>query len=304
MPSQTNADQTSVIHDLGYRRYDGPRLGRPAIIRALIWHSFRSAWGIGRGVKAKIVPILAFVVMLLPAAVNAAVVARGNDKLFDYDTYNPALRAVVLTIFLAAQAPELFSRDLRSRVLPLYFSRPIRSGDYPLAKYVALSLAALILVELPLLVLYLGTIVSAKGGSGVWHETRALIPGLGMGVLWVVLPVAIAAVLASLAARRAYATGIIAIAFFLTWTLSSVLIQLMTNSNGPATTYRTGEHIAVLLSPFTMIDGVRVWLGGNHDGLIPASIGGFGPAYGLVTLALLVVCLGGLVARYRKVSQA
>ncbi len=29
------------------------------IVRALIWHSFRSAFGIGRGAKAKIVPILA-----------------------------------------------------------------------------------------------------------------------------------------------------------------------------------------------------------------------------------------------------
>jgi ABC-type transport system involved in cytochrome c biogenesis ATPase subunit len=55
--SETQA--VGVIHDLGYRRYDGPRLGRVQIIRALIWHSFRSSWGIGRGVKAKIVPILA-----------------------------------------------------------------------------------------------------------------------------------------------------------------------------------------------------------------------------------------------------
>jgi ABC-2 type transport system permease protein len=30
-----------VIHDLGYQHYDGPRLGRLAIIRALIWHSLR-----------------------------------------------------------------------------------------------------------------------------------------------------------------------------------------------------------------------------------------------------------------------
>src|SRR5262249_52983579 len=51
---------TGVIHDLGYQHYDGPRLGRPAIIRALAWHSLRSAFGIGRGAKAKIVPLLAF----------------------------------------------------------------------------------------------------------------------------------------------------------------------------------------------------------------------------------------------------
>jgi len=39
---------TGVIHDLGYRGYDGPRLGRAQIVRALTWHSFRSSFGIGK----------------------------------------------------------------------------------------------------------------------------------------------------------------------------------------------------------------------------------------------------------------
>ena len=34
-----------VIHDLGYRRYEGQRLGRPGIIRALYWHSARMIAG-------------------------------------------------------------------------------------------------------------------------------------------------------------------------------------------------------------------------------------------------------------------
>jgi len=33
--SKTQTQQaTGVIHDLGYRRYDGPRLGRAQIVRA------------------------------------------------------------------------------------------------------------------------------------------------------------------------------------------------------------------------------------------------------------------------------
>jgi ABC-2 type transport system permease protein len=212
-----------VIHDLGYRRYDGPRLGRAQIVRALIWHSFRSAFGIGRGVKAKIIPILAFVAICLPAFVNAFAVARGNPRLFGYDVYTPQFRVVVVTIFIAAQAPELVSRDLRSHVLPLYFSRPIRRGDYPLAKYIALTAALLLLIEVPLLILYVGTISSVKNGHAVWAETRALIPGLGVGLMWAVLMAAIGLVLASLTGRRAYATGIVAIACFLTWTVSELL---------------------------------------------------------------------------------
>jgi ABC-2 type transport system permease protein len=296
MPEQA----AGVIHDLGYRSYDGPRLGRAQIVRALTWHSFRSAWGIGRGAKAKIIPVLVVIAMCLPAFVNAFAVARGNARLFGYDVYVPSLRVIVVTIFLAAQAPELVSRDLRSRVLPLYFSRPLHRGDYPLAKYIALTVAMLLLIEVPLLILYVGTIASAKNGHGVWDETKALIPGLGMGVLWAVLMAAIGLVLASFTGRRAYATGIVAITCFLTWTLAELLIQV----EGGLTATSTGARIGGLLSPFTLIDGVRIWLGGKNQGLDPASIGGFGPLYGVVTVLLLAACLGGLAARYRKVSQS
>ena len=69
-----------VIHDLGYRRYDGPRLGRGAIIAALCWHSLRSAFGLGRGFKAKIVPFLLLAIMCLPAVVNAVALAVSPEQ--------------------------------------------------------------------------------------------------------------------------------------------------------------------------------------------------------------------------------
>jgi ABC-2 type transport system permease protein len=301
VPEQAAPGQAAgVIHDLGYRRYDGPRLGRAQIVRALTWHSFRSAWGIGRGVKAKILPALVVIAICLPAFVNAFAVARGNARLFGYDVYVPTLRVIVVTIFLAAQAPELVSRDLRSRVLPLYFSRPLRRGDYPLAKYIALTVSLLILIEVPLLILYVGTIASAKNDHGVWNETKALIPGLGMGVLWAVLMAAIGLVLASFTGRRAYATGIVAIACFLTWTLAELLIQV----EGGVTATTTGARLGGLLSPFTVIDGVRIWLGGTNEGLDPSNLGHYGPLYGIVAVLMLAACLGGLAARYRKVSQS
>ena len=114
-----------VIHDIGYRRYTGTRLRRPGIVRALVWHSLRSSFGIGRGAKAKIIPVIMFVVMCLPAVANAVAIAQGGHRLVPYDTYLFQLRVLVLIIFIAAQAPELVSRDLRSHVLPLYFCRPM-----------------------------------------------------------------------------------------------------------------------------------------------------------------------------------
>jgi ABC-2 type transport system permease protein len=288
-----------VIHDLGYRHYTGPRLGRPAIGWALCWHSFRSAFGLGRGAKAKIVPVLTLSLMCLPAVVNAIAVARdpGHVRLVDYDSYIYPLRALVMIIFVAVQAPELVSRDLRSNVLPLYVSRPMRRLDYPLAKYTAFLGACLVMLELPLLVLYLGTIVSAGGASGVWHETRALLPGLLVGAMWAIVLAAIGLALASLTGRRAYATGAIAIYFFLTWTLASLLTGI--TAGGDAATASLGARLPGLLSPFTVFEGVRQWLGGTSASPVPPP-GSVGAAYGVMAVALLVAALGMLAVRYRK----
>jgi ABC-2 type transport system permease protein len=316
---------TGVIHDLGYRRYDGPRLGRSRIVAALTWHSFRSAFGFGRGAKAKIVPVITFLALCLPAIVNAFAMSRGNARLISYDTYSPVLRALVMTIFVAVQAPELVSRDLRSRVLPLYFSRPIRSSDYPLAKYIAFTAACLVMIEIPLLLLYVGSIVNVHGGAAVWAQTKALIPGLLVGLMWSVVLAAISLFLASLTGRRAFATGAVAIFFLLTYVLSQILLQVETQNSinqgsgpvqvkggGPGGPILTGpplpvplaEKVAGLFSPFTLFDGVRMWLGGTTQADQVPKPGSFGAVYAVILLAILALALTGLFARYRKARLA
>jgi ABC-2 type transport system permease protein len=117
--------------------------------------------------------------------------------------------------------------------------------------------------------------------------------------MWAVLMAAIGLVLASASGRRAIATGIVAIACFLTFTLSLLLID----AEGGMTATSTGARVAGLFSPFTLLDGVRVWLGGTSQGLV-ANPGHYGPLYGVVAVLLLAACLGGLAARYRKVSRS
>jgi ABC-2 type transport system permease protein len=318
-PAAGAAGAASVIHDLGYRRYDGPRLGRAQIVRALAWHSFRSAFGLGRGAKAKIVPLVALVALCLPAVVNAFAMSKGNPRLVDYDTYSPALRDIVMTVFVAVQAPELVSRDLRSRVLPLYFARPIKTIDYPLAKYLAFTAACLVMVEVPLLLLYVGSIANVHGGSAVWAQTRALIPGLLVGLMWAVVLAAISLYLASLTGRRAFATGAVAVFFLLTFTLAEILLQVEGQPQGPqgpqpvqgggaahqvvqsvTAAPSLAEKVAGLFSPFTLFDGVRMWLGGTDPADNVLNPGGFGAVYALVLVVLTALCLAGLAARYRK----
>jgi len=306
----TTAAKTGVIHDLGYRRYEGPRLGRAAIIRALIWHSFRSAFGIGRGAKAKVVPAVALLALCLPAAVNAFAMAKGNPRLLSYDTYEPTLRVLVMTVFVAVQAPELVSRDLRSRVLPLYFARPIETIDYPLAKFAAFTGACVVMLEAPLLLLYVGTIVNVHGGAAVWAQTRALIPGMLVALMWSVALAAISLFLASLTGRRGFSTGAVAIFFLLTFTLAEILLQVESTAvvregsvGSPpalAAAPSMAEKVSGLFSPFTLFDGVRMWLGGTTRADNMLDPGGFGAVYALVLLVLVALCLAGLAARYRK----
>jgi ABC-2 type transport system permease protein len=310
MPTETRRVRAAgVIHDLGYRRYDGPRLGRPRIVAALAWHSFRSAFGLGRGAKAKVVPGIAFAALCLPAVVNAFAMSQGSARVVDYDTYLPVLRDLIMTVFLAVQAPELVSRDLRSRVLPLYFSRPIRPADYPLAKYLGFTAACLVMLEVPVLLLYGGAVASSHGGAAVWAQTRALVPGLLVGFMWAVALAAISLLLASLTGRRSLATGAVAIGLLLTYTLAEVLLQvesITVRHAGPATVAggvpapSLAEKVSGLFSPYTLLDGVRMWLGGTNPSDNLPRPGAFGAVYALVLVVLVAGCLAGLAARYRK----
>jgi len=152
---------------------------------------------------------------------------------------------------------------------------------------------------------------SAGGGSAVWAQTRALIPGMGVAVLWAVLLAAIGLVLASLTGRRAYATGITAIYLFLTWTLSMILVSIGQQGPvgpgrvplGPHAVASLGARLGGLISPFNVLDGVRQWLGGTNPGPIPPP-GSVGILYGVMFVVLLAVCLAGLAARYRRVGAS
>jgi ABC-2 type transport system permease protein len=289
-----------VIHDIGYRHYDGPRLGRAAITRALTWHSFRSAFGLGRGARAKIVPVAALAVLALPAVISAALSAHGDPRLFGYESYVPELRTLVIILFAAAQAPELVSRDIRSKVLPLYFARPARPVDYPLAKYLAFSGACLVLIESPLLVMYIGTVASLHGGKAVLGETRMFAAGLGIGAIWAVTIAAFALTGASITGRRAFASGGVAIPLVLSYTMAELLILIQGGNPFPHT---SGGWAAGLLSPFTLLDGVRLWLAGNGDTPDQAMPPGFtGSLYALVLATLTAAALAALSSRYRKAS--
>jgi ABC-2 type transport system permease protein len=213
--------QTSVIHDIGYKPYTGPRLGRGQIVRALYVHSVRSVFGFGRGPKAKLVPWFVIAIMVIPAALNVYAASSGKALILDYGqmAYNLMLFAV---LFVAVAAPELVSRDLRHHTLPLYFSRPLRRGDYPLAKLLALFSSLLLVEILPVLITYAGQVASAKSGHEIWLDSRAAFPAVFVAFFQSAIFSAISLLMASSTGRRVIATGAIAILFLVTSAISHV----------------------------------------------------------------------------------
>jgi ABC-2 type transport system permease protein len=161
------------------------------------------------------------------------------------------------------------------------------------------------MIDIPVLLLYVGTIMQVHGGSAIWLQTKALIPGLLVGLMWAVVLAAIGLALASASGRRAFSTGAVAIFLFVTWSLATVLTKIVesTPRHGPGAGIPAAEHLFGLISPYTTVDGVRQWLGGTSPGIV-ANPGHYGWAYAVMLLLFLGASLTALFARYSSVSVA
>jgi ABC-2 type transport system permease protein len=285
-------ETTGTIYDIGYRHYDGPRLGRRGAIGAIVGAGLRAVFGFGRSGRSKIIPWGAVILAALPAVVAVAVRVLAGDilDLYDYDGYIWNVGAL-LPIFLAAQAPELVVNDIRHRVLPLYFSRPIRRIDYVVAKVTALAIGLLALTLVPVLLLFIGRVLSTDDlVAAVGDEVGAMPEIIGSGVIHAVVLASIGLAICSLAGRRAYAAGAVLAVFLIGGVISDSFSE-------------NGQDVAAFVSPLAILDGTRQWLfGGAVDGA-PAATSELPLAlYGLAALILVLVSWAVLAIRYRRLT--
>ncbi|TDD67282.1 ABC transporter permease [Jiangella aurantiaca] len=290
---------TGVIHDIGYRKYDGPRLGRGQVARALYAHSLRGAYGLGRSARAKVLPMLLLGVMCIPAFVIAVIanVASGvtTELVLPYSRYAVVTQGI-LTIFVAAQAPASLSRDLRFKTVPLYFSRPLERSDYVLAKYAGLATALFLLLTAPLLIMYVGALLAELPAG---RETGDLLLALVGAVVFAVVFAGIALVVASLTARRGLGVAAIITIFALSFPAVSVMQGVIRYEvENPDLAGYLG-----LLSPISLVDGFQTWVLDASSSAVaqpPGATGGV--VFVLVTFAVIGACWALLNLRYRKAS--
>lgn len=289
------------IYDLGYRGYEGARLGRGHAVRSLVRESFRQAWGIGRPGRAKLIPFTLAAIATVPAVVALGVAALANQlgaEGFEeaspvrFETYYPVIAQMVF-LFTAAQAPELLGRDMRHRVLALYFSRAIRREDYALGKYAALGLALVLLLLFPQALILVGRALIAPDILDALADDLPKVPAiLGQAVLTASLLGGLGLAIASFTPRRAFATAAI---------FAVVIVPLIATA---AIDELTGGDLAgamSLLSPADILEGANdFFYGRTRAGPTGADL----PSvfYAVAALAWSAVSVAALVWRYRRIE--
>lgn len=285
------------IHDIGYRHYDGPRLGRSYARRSLFSQSLRGAYGLGRSAKSKVLPMILFAGMCLPAAIIVAVTVatKANELPLEYTRYAIYLQAVI-AIFLAGQAPQSASRDLRFSTVPLYFSRPIERLDYVVAKFAAMTGALFILTGVPVLILYAGALL-AKLPFGA--QTVGLAKGLLAALALSLLYAGIGLVIAALTPRRGFGVAAIITVLTVSYGAVSAVQGVLAEDQG---NYTAAGWVG-LFSPITLIDGVQTWVLGASTATPAAPPGNLaGAVFLLVLITVIACCFRLLMRRYRKVG--
>ncbi|MBO1415347.1 ABC transporter permease [Streptomyces sp. FH025] len=295
-PPDTRPADTGVIHDIGYRGYTGPRLGRAYATRSLFTQSLRAAYGLGRSGKSKVLPMLVLGVVTVPAVIFVAIaVSLHREELpTEYTGYLSNL-SLVISIFLASQAPVLLSRDLRYNTVPLYFSRPITRTDYVRAKFAAMACAQLLLMVAPLLVLYVGALL---GGMDFAHNTGQFLYGLAAAVLYALVPTSVALVIAASTPRRGF--GVAAIMGYLA--VSSTVAAIAVGLSTPGSARADTAQWAALISPNGLVDALvneAFDLGAGFDRRhAPGGLGLL--VFALVAALMVVGAYRLLLRRYRN----
>ena len=210
------AQSRGELYDIGYRRYEGPREGRNRARFALWTNGLRTALGIGRGARAKILPILLFASITVPAVVIVMIASFAEGfgasdvaGVPGYADYYDVVSILIL-LFSAIIAPELLCADRRSQVLQLYLVRPLTSTDYVAGRWLAFFTIVLALVYSGQIVLFVGFTLAAEEPLTYVRENwldapRFLAAGAVIAVFTTTIPLAVS----GFTNRRAYAAGFV-----------------------------------------------------------------------------------------------
>ncbi|MFD0329715.1 ABC transporter permease [Streptacidiphilus monticola] len=248
--------------------------------------------------------LLAIIAVPALIMVAVAIYLKMKHLPLEYTRYLSIMQFVI-AVFTAAQAPVLLSRDLRFMTVPLYFSRPLTSGDYVRAKFAAMVSAIFLLTALPVLIMWIGSVL---GSMDFGYNTARLGYGLFAAALYALLYGGIGTLVASLTPRRGFGVAAIIAVFLVTSAIAGIIYVVlqvhyqggMHPGPGPVTD-DPAANWAWVISPAQLVDNSATWLFGlktRGGPVVPSDTGG---VFFLVEIAALVIASYALlVRRYRK----
>ena len=241
------------IYDLGYRPYDGERLGRSYAITSLLLYSLRAIFGLGRSAWSKVFAFGLAALALFPACVQLAIAAVSPvDFEFIRPEDNFAYIQVVLALFCAQGAPEILGRDQRHHTLGLYFSRALSRADYVTSKLISLCAALFAITALPLVLLVVGGAVADEDVLGYLQDNLHQFPPiLASSLIIAAFMASVSLAIAAQTPRRAFSTGAVIGYFIIATAVGAILVNTVTGD---------AQRFAILLSPFDTLFGAIRWL--------------------------------------------
>ncbi|WP_372734990.1 ABC transporter permease [Nocardioides sp.] len=296
---QTSPPPTAVIHDLGYRPYTGPRLGERPVAWAFFVTGLRNTYGLGRSGRSKVLPMILLGLMLLPALILVGVLVQAgkllelDSQIVAYSSY-PLTTQLLISVFVASQAPALISRDLRFGTITLYLARPMRRSVYVLVRLASLTVATFVLIGSPLVLMYLGGLLADLPFT---RETERFLGGMVGALLLAACLAGLSAVVAALTVRRGLAVAAVIVVLLVSYTVVATIQGISYDAD-----QRDVGEIAGLFSPYTLVNGVQYFLFDSPRATpTPPRSTGMGIAYVATTVLTVLGCIGVLLARFRRV---
>ena len=203
-----------TVFDIGYQRYDGPREGRDRARFAVFKDGVRTALGLGRGPRAKVLPwgfilLLVGIAFIMALVAGAALRLAGPEALEQLPSHSDfyGIASIFFFVFAAVVAPELLCPDRRDSVINLYLVRPLTGVDYIVARWAAFLFVSLGVAWLPQVVLLAGRLMGNPDPVGYlsanWLDIpRILVSGAAMAAYMTTLSMMVA----GFTTRRAYAS--------------------------------------------------------------------------------------------------
>jgi ABC-2 type transport system permease protein len=290
----THPQESAVIHDVRYSRFQGELRPRIYAVLALARSSAYRALGIRRSAGAKVWPFMLLAAAYIPAIVAVGVplltgISSPLEVISYWDLIN--LISLILVAYGATTLPSLLTRERRDRVLSLYFSTALAPMEYVVGKVIAALMLLLLITLGPLLVVFVGGIIVADSPLQFAGDHLDELPRLVLAAfLFAAHHAAIGLALGSFTARRVFAVG------------GYLAIMMVTPVVGGLLWFVSGESRLMLLIdmlslPSALTTGL---LDGPAD---PGPLPPTGPAW-FVFAVVVIVGLGTVVARYRSGRDA